>query len=66
MAKCKECGWEHPIIDGPCPAAKLKKMQDSDKGKKVAEFITKLTDVLHKSDNWEGQIRTVKTILKIQ
>ena len=57
MAKCKECGWEHPSIAGQCPAAKLQGMVNSEKGKAIAKFVTLLTDHLQNSDNIEDGIR---------
>lgn len=63
--KCKECGWEHPIISGACPAAKAKEMEGTVKGKAILNFTKILTDFLQKSDSWEEQIKLVKNILKI-
>jgi len=65
MAKCKECGWEHPSIAGQCPAAKLQGMVNSEKGKAIAKFVTLLTDHLQNSEYWKEQINMVKTTLKM-
>jgi len=65
MAKCKECGWNHPATAGPCPAAKLKSIVDSKKGKAIAEFMNLLMNHLQNLDNWDEQIKLIKNILKL-
>lgn len=66
MEKCKECGWIHPPVVGPCPAAKLKKMHESEKGKTITNFVSDLSDALYSSEDWEKNIRLIKSMLKMK
>jgi len=65
MDKCNECGYIHPYTPkGQCPVVNAKKMGETDKGKKILEFISKLSSILHKSDDYENIIEKICKLLQ--
>lgn len=66
MEKCQECGYMHPYTPkGQCPVARSEKMAASDKGRKIVEFTSKLSSILHESDDYENIIKSIRELLKI-
>ena len=64
LAKCSDCGMIHPpTVPGQCPAAKAQKREESVQGRTVNVFISTLSDYLHKSPDYEGEIRKINNLI---
>lgn len=62
---CPECGFVHPPVQpGSCPAAKHKKMMETNNGREIVNFISRLTTHLEKMDDPRPTINSLKLTLK--
>lgn len=64
MQKCQECGLIHPYTPkGKCLVAKAKKLETTDKGKKIVKLISKLSAYLEESNDYENVINKINNLI---
>lgn len=64
MSACRECGLIHPPApSGQCPVAKSRKLEGTEKGKKIIRLVSKLSTYLENSDDYETIINKIDNLL---
>lgn len=62
--KCRECGYIHPLDpSGKCRISETQKIQETQQGRIIMEFVNKLINYLNNSEKYEKEIRKIKALL---